>query len=512
MNRESDLTIAFTKWNEKKTELEGTHQTAEQYQRLIEQERIAEQRLKTAQSNYSKDYAEKVATVHHMKSRMELLGNANCIDIERATCRFLADAMDAKAQYEPMLEESRTWKASELLKIADLETEYAAAQKAVIDLGFNPLFPRELQTAINQLERKALEYQGLGAVRAQLLATQETLSVVCNDLAEKKVALQALRVTEGDLVAELVRLAEAATLYAVNKQQLSMAKQWLDMEKQLPVAKERKTTAEARLLELDASIVEHDTDIFFKNGEWHKELLSASGKEHEEQTLKEIGEIITSTQGKCDSLQMQIGSLTNQLEVMAKDRTKMDELSQSVSALSRNASILEILKQAFSPDGIPHNIIRSMLPMITATANNILGQMTGGKMGMEFRTEKVLKSNNKKEVVTLDIFIEEYGKPTLPYASKSGGEKVKSALSAILALAETKTTSAGIRLGMLFIDEPPFLDSDGIQAYCDALETIGLRYSDIKIMAITHDPTMKARFPQNVDVIKTDNGSKVIFE
>jgi exonuclease SbcC len=137
--------------------------------------------------------------------------------------------------------------------------------------------------------------------------------------------------------------------------------------------------------------------------------------------------------------------------------------------------------------------------------------MTGGKMGISFKTEKVLKSNSKKEVVTLDIFIEEYGKSALPYLSKSGGEKVKASLSVILALAEIKSSTAGIQLGMLFIDEPPFLDSDGIQAYCDSLETIQSRYKNIKIMAITHDPTMKARFPQSIDVVKTENGSKVIY-
>jgi ATPase involved in DNA repair len=130
-------------------------------------------------------------------------------------------------------------------------------------------------------------------------------------------------------------------------------------------------------------------------------------------------------------------------------------------------------------------------------------------MGVEFRLERLQK--NGKEKGSLDIFIEEYGKSALPYLSKSGGEKVKSSLSVILALAEIKSSSAGIQLGMLFIDEPPFLDADGIQAYCDALETIQSRYKDIKIMAITHDPTMKARFPQNLDVVKTEHGSKVIY-
>ena len=88
---------------------------------------------------------------------------------------------------------------------------------------------------------------------------------------------------------------------------------------------------------------------------------------------------------------------------------------------------------------------------------------------------------------------------------------MKSSLAVILALAEIKSKTAGMQLGMLFIDEPPFLDGDGIQAYCDALVTIQRRYPDLKIMAITHDPTMKARFPQSIDVVKTENGSKVIY-
>ena len=65
--------------------------------------------------------------------------------------------------------------------------------------------------------------------------------------------------------------------------------------------------------------------------------------------------------------------------------------------------------------------------------------------------------------------------------------------------------------GFAYVDEPPFLDDKGVQAYCDALEAIQKRYSSLKIMAITHDPEMKARFPQSVDVVKTAEGSKVIY-
>ena len=207
--------------------------------------------------------------------------------------------------------------------------------------------------------------------------------------------------------------------------------------------------------------------------------------------------------------QMKIGALRQKSEQIGFLRQQIETLKEKQTECAKEASDYEILKIAFSQNGVPHQIIRSVIPHLSATSNTILGQMTGGKMGVEFRLEKLQK--NGKEKTSLDIFSEENGRPALPYLSKSGGEKVKSSLSVILALAELKSSSAGIQLGMLFIDEPPFLDSDGVEAYCDALETIQSRYRNIKIMAITHDPTMKARFPQNLDVVKTENGSRVIY-
>ena len=207
--------------------------------------------------------------------------------------------------------------------------------------------------------------------------------------------------------------------------------------------------------------------------------------------------------------QMQIGALQQRSDQISKLKKEIMALQEKQMDYAKETADYDILNGAFSQSGIPHQIIRSIIPKLTATSNSILGQMTGGKMGVEFRLERLQK--NGKEKVSLDIFIAEYGKSVLPYLSKSGGEKVKSSLSVILSLAEIKSSSAGIQLGMLFIDEPPFLDGDGTQAYCDALETIQGRYPELKIMAITHDPTMKARFPQNLDVVKTDEGSKVVF-
>ena len=283
---------------------------------------------------------------------------------------------------------------------------------------------------------------------------------------------------------------------------------WLEQEKQLPVIRERLDNATQRFSELDLQIAEQEKELADKQAELSQELLKTTGLADKREEVNGLNARLENIEMKINDLHMSIGALTQEIGQIAKLKEEISALQERERDAAKETADYDILKAAFSQDGIPHQIVRTIIPKLTATSNTILGQMTGGKMGVECRLEKMQK--NGKEKAAIDIFIEEYGKPALPYLSKSGGEKVKASLSVILALAEIKSSSAGIQLGMLFIDEPPFLDADGIQAYCDALETIQRRYAGIKIMAITHDPTMKARFPQNLDVVKTEHGSKVI--
>ena len=130
-------------------------------------------------------------------------------------------------------------------------------------------------------------------------------------------------------------------------------------------------------------------------------------------------------------------------------------------------------------------------------------------MRLEFVTERVLKSNKAKEVATLEIIITDVDNGVLPYLSRSGGQKVRAALAVNFALAMIKASRVGLQLGMLFIDEPPGLDEEGINGYCSALETIHGTYPDMRILAISHDERMKARFAQQLFIETTENGSKV---
>lgn len=60
------------------------------------------------------------------------------------------------------------------------------------------------------------------------------------------------------------------------------------------------------------------------------------------------------------------------------------------------------------------DIVEHVIPHITDTANNILGSMTGGTMGVEFVMERTVKGKDGDRA-TLDVLINEYGRTTLPY-------------------------------------------------------------------------------------------------
>ena len=164
--------------------------------------------------------------------------------------------------------------------------------------------------------------------------------------------------------------------------------------------------------------------------------------------------------------------------------------------------------QAFGLDGIQYMIIRGVVPEIMHRSNDILAAMTGGSMAVDIRTEKEQRST-KQVVNSLEVWISSLSGSIRPYQSHSGGEKVKIALAVTLGLADVKARRAGVQLGMLFIDEPPFLDSDGTEAYADALTNMAARNPGMRILAISHDPAMKARFPQNITVNAGENGSVV---
>lgn len=462
-------------------------------------------------SAFQAEEARRTAEYGNLKSKAALLESSNCIDPSNARCAFLKDAREAQAQIVPFKEECIAWRQGALSSIAAVDAKIRDMDAEQEALGFDPDALTGQRERVRELEQADKEFARSAGYQEQITMLDERIQSLQGSIESITAAeVEAIK-RHDDAAQELIQLKDDADKCVSIQLQIAKAKSWVDREKLLPVARERKKVASERLAELEAEVFSVDAEVLAASESLQDEQKTAEGGAVLQLELDEINQQVREHGRRITDAHTLIGSYKRQLEQSQIARQEIEKLQAQALELSEKAAIYEELKKAFSQDGVPHNIIRSIIPMLTATANNILSQMTGGKMGLEFVTERIVKSNKNKEVTTLDIIIEEYGKNRLPYLSKSGGEKVKAALAAILALSEIKSSRAGIQLGMLFIDEPPFLDAAGMQAYCDALETIRLRYPSLKVMAITHDPSMKARFPQSLDVIKTEVGSQIVI-
>ena len=444
-----------------------------------------------------------------LKGKVELLKDSGCPAPDNATCKFLADALAARDAL-PGEEAALTSLEEEYGKLRQTNADaLSAAEKAFDDKKHVPEEIDALRASLRLLEAAEKEYGNLEAQRKELALLEERAAELEKSVADAEATAEKGRAELAEVEKQLEKAEAYSRDYDELQRTLLVESRWLDKEKQLPVAREQKAAAAQRILELSSELTEIEEEIKESRAELADEQGKTVGREELQAQVDAAEAEVKAVQQQAQELSLRIGGLQAKLGQVRLSRKQAAELQEQMNELGGKAAGYEELKKAFSQDGIPHNIIRSIIPVFEATATNILGQMSQGRMSVEFVTEKVLKSNSKKEVTTLDIIINDTDTGRLPYMSRSGGERVKAALSVILALSEIKSSKAGVQLGFLAIDEPPFLDSDGTQAYCTALKTIQTRYPNTKIMAISHDETFKARFPQSVTVYKDEHGSHV---
>ena len=505
---------------EKLTELAQARTQCEELQEKRHLASVAEQELQQIRATYSQRISEaenrrkyRLDRISEIRQQEEFMKNSGCPDIDRASCRFLAKAIDdVKSLPEEADHLEKCEEEIAALRIKRDE-EISKKQDEICIIGYDAerleLLIRKARALVKyenlkkDAEKKKLEI-------ARLETEKNTNSKTIGQYEEILLELNTKAQKATDIVAAL---SDSVIKHDDAVCKRNSVAHFADQEKELPVYEERKQHIDKRLTELYQERSKEDANelVLYNNLREAEIKLEELRKDIEgSEALEEVERRLKSTKETLEKAQIQKGVLTQRVEDVEAMRSEIALLNKGIAVAAEKADCYEALKQAFSQDGVPHQIIRNIIPHITDTTNNILGQMTGGTMGVEFVMERTVKGKDGDKA-TLDVLINEYGKTTLPYASKSGGEKVKASLAVILALSEIKATAAGIQLGMLFIDEPPFLDDEGAQAYVDALETIRDRYSDVKIMAITHDDAMKARFGQAVTVIKTDDGSKVIY-
>ena len=440
-----------------------------------------------------------------LEKKTELLKESGCIDIENADCKFLQDAKQAQkelASLRPVIA-SHEAKMTETLnplneKIKAAETALCATEDVSAEYDELTLKKATLAPYHNKAQKLEATNKKIIELKAQIEADKSALSEAETRLSESKKALDSAK-------KEAEQYGDADAAMAEAKKQYEDLKHWIDSENSLPLYREKLSNANEKVEELTQRISEATTQINDTKEKWLELSSKTAQIDSIRVSVEGMNADIEMLNGQLAEKQKMLGTLEQKAEQIKKLEDQIKDVRKTVDEESKTTADYDELKAAFHVRGIPHQIIQSIIPKLAGTANTILGEMTGGRMGVSFELTTV--NSNKVEKVSLEVLIRESGRSELPYLSKSGGEKVKASLSVILALAEVKSGTAGMQLGMLFIDEPPFLDADGVQAYCDALQTIQKRYPNLKVMAITHDPSMKARFPQTVTVTKDEHGS-----
>lgn len=432
------------------------------------------------------------------REKEEFLSNSNCIDPDKASCRFLADAIKSKARIPGLEAEIENI----LSKRRPYDEQVAALEKESDALGYSNEEHYRLKKLVEELRPYSEK-------AAQLSAKSELLDNLKQQRTQRQGELKDLQDRQVSTKEQFRALAEELKPLADMRARLPKLEAWIKAKDQLPAAKEIVKAATERIEALDAEITDKDNQVKVlesKRDMLMDSVITLSGNQLEFARLNvlDLQVSIKEIQAQQNALHGKAGGLKAKLEALAQAEADRAQVAEQMAPLAATLTRYQTLAKAFGQDGIPFSIVRTAVPELSAQANEILGQMTGGKMSLEMRTERIQKSN-KKEVNALEIFITDYQWGTMPYKSRSGGQKVRAALSVAFALAELKARRAGIQLGMLFVDEPPFQDSKGTEAYCDALETIACRYAGMKVIAISHDPEMQLRFPQ---VIMVEDGGE----
>ena len=401
----TDLEYRLEELNRKKEELDS--QQEKRYRASV-----ADHKLQQIRSSYSqqisdaknkRDYHQ--TRLREIKQQEEFMKNSGCPDIENASCRFLAKAVDDVKNLP--VERGCLQKFEKEIETltSEMNKKVAEKQKKIWEIGYNPDQLKLLLIQVNGLakyERIKKDAEQNKLEIARLEAEKESNDKNIGQCEENllQVKLKASEITE-----TVNELSESVDRQEQIKQQMTHLQTYVEQEKELPVYEERKQHVLERIESMEKEMEKLTDRKFILSSqltgmdtviEKMKETFSAD-------MVEETDRQIRSNKESLGELQIQKGVLLERLENIDTMRGEISTLNNGIAVAAGRADCYEALKQAFSQDGVPHQIIRNIIPHITDTTNNILGQMTGGTMGVEFVMERTVKGKDGDKGIRCSI-------------------------------------------------------------------------------------------------------------
>ncbi len=498
------LEAAKVEYDNAVVRLAACQKELEEDKRLLNVFNECNDQLMRAEDRYESQEKIHVQNIAMLEAKTAMLVDANCVDLDQAQCKFLADAIKAKGGLVTAQDLYNAWKVRADQEITGLQAALKAARIKRTEYrssaNINPLEPHELQEKINQLKPDV-------DLLAKLAATEpllENLKAQRTDLETRQTdintRLEDMRNQYRELSDGLIELPSLEV-------KLTELEPWLKSKEQLPAAKEIAATARETIDRLMVEIHYLTLQTADLEAEYKALMGDSESLKHDaENRLKEAQDNLKQHRDEHLALTSQLGGLRTQLVLLEDDEKTRRTLVDEMEPLAKELVRWQLLVKAFGKDGIPALIIENAVPELERIANDILGQMSGGKNYLRFETQRELKSG-KGMAETLDIIVGDWAGERI-YETFSGGEQLRIDFAIRFALAELLARRAGSRVDWVCVDEGFGSQSDEfLPMVIDAIKNISNRFG--MVLVISHVKAVQEAFEQKIYFQPADEAIEV---
>ncbi len=464
------------------TEYEGRRQRYDDLNRNLQE---VQGKIETAQKTFEAEQKTLAREIELLTQSADRMKDAKCIDIDRAECAFLADAKEAAAK----LPELHNRHKNRINGVAiDLGKERDILLEKIDDNGFVAGEYARLQQLVADLKPQSERFAKLESLEP-LRQTWETQK---DDLTKRQANLQ----QRFDEAARQYReLTEKLKNLPALEASLATLEPWTKSKEQLPAVRQAADTAREAIARLDGEIAAATA-----RSEALQKELDALGdvdetKRAAENLVTNCQTALTSWRRQHTELTATMGGIQARLDALDADEKQRQALAAEMEPLAKQLTRWQTLVKAFGRDGIPALIIENAVPELERIANDILGQMSGGRNFLRFDTQKELKSRDGM-AETLEIIVGDWAGER-KYETFSGGEQLRIDFAIRFALAELLTRRAGNKIDWLVIDEGFGSQSEEyLPLVIDAVKEVTNRFG--MVIVISHVRAVQEAFEQKI--------------
>jgi exonuclease SbcC len=432
--------------------------------------------------------------------KIELENLQSSIKIDRQTLAGLQKQLEKKPDLEQAIAIETEMSASKTVydqaskNLSEIAAEYEnfksrnqelLSQKKQIDDNIV-----KVNSTLELAKSKADKVESLSDETANIVKTLET----------KSFALDA-RKNKEDIDREMEKLAFDTSMLINARQNYDLLEQFETQKKNLDLAKTGLVSAKSALEQTSSRI----ESISEQAKQLEEKLVSLpelqAGKKNVSVLLEFAKSEEQAASANRDTTLKTKTNLERDLEDASKAKQQLEEVSQKLIENEKEIKIYDECKKMFGPEGIPSHILEGVIPELEEIANQILMDISQGRIGtegMRIEVRTTREGSQNKVYKALDIILTD-GQVRRPYELFSGGERFRADFAVRIALSQLLAQRSGKRLRTLVIDEGfGTQDDEGIRRLIEAIQDVSEKFD--KVLVISHVDEIKNAFEKRIVV------------